>query len=323
MTDRSSWLFASPKCTKRLAPHTAQTPCQGQIPRYTGRLPAPLRYRGAQPSPPPLPAQPGEPVRSLPGQPARGSAPGTAPSPPPLGASPQAPPETFPGSLRTLSLPAGGKRALAPSVQRARGGGRLPPSCLPPPARRASPRLPHCTAAPSRARGSGCPPAPPAPPAPAGGMSAGEAKEYLARREIPQLFEVGEARGGEAFSAPSGDAPRWDPAAGRAEGGWKDGAGGGCGSRSLRGERLRGAPAASPGQVGAGGAEPGQRCPSPTCRAPAAAPLRRRRGENLGVRRAKERRGMRAGGIVHRSGGRKKPQLFSEVLFSFLQVTCC
>lgn len=45
-------------------------------------------------------------------------------------------------------------------------------------------------------------------------MSAGEAKEYLARREIPQLFEVGEAEGGSVFRPVRGGAPRWDPAAG-------------------------------------------------------------------------------------------------------------
>lgn len=203
VADRSSWLFASLKCMKRLAPQNTQTPCQGQRPRYTGRLPAPLRYTGAQPSPPPLPAQPGEPVRSLPGQPARGSAPGTAPHR--LRSAPHRrhPPKLSPAACaRSRSPPGENVLTLAPSVQRARGGGLLPPSCLPPPARppaEASPRLPHCTAAPSRARGSGCPPAPPAPPAPAGGMSAGEAKEYLARREIPQLFEVGEAQGGGVF----------------------------------------------------------------------------------------------------------------------------
>lgn len=49
MTDRSSWLFASPKCTKRLAPQDALTRCQGQRPRFTGSLAAPLRSRGAQP----------------------------------------------------------------------------------------------------------------------------------------------------------------------------------------------------------------------------------------------------------------------------------
>lgn len=99
-------------------------------------------------------------------------------------------------------------------------------------------------------------------------MSAGEAKEYLARREIPQLFEVGEARGGggKAFSAPSGDAPRWDPAAGRAEGGWKDGAGGGCGERA--GERR------PPARAGAGWALAergrGSAAPRPPAEPPAA-----------------------------------------------------
>lgn len=151
-------------------------------------------------------------------------------------------------------------------------------------------------------------------------MSAGEAKEYLARREIPQLFEVGEAQGGEAFSAPSGDAPRWDPAAGRAEGGWKDGAAGGCGQRSLRGERRGGArpPARQGGRWrrGAGAALPAAHLRSPRGRAP---PLR---GSQLACPQGKERPGMRPRGILRRSGARKKPQLFSGILFSFLQVTC-
>lgn len=98
--------------------------------------------------------------------------------------------------------------------------------------------------------------APPAPPAPAGSMSAGEAKEYLARREIPQLFEVGEAEGVGAFSAPSGGCFAPGPIGGqRAEGGWKDGAARGCGARTLRGEPRRGRTGPHPGP----GALPGDR----------------------------------------------------------------
>lgn len=173
------------------------------------------------------------------------------------GASPQAPPK-LPRQPAHALPPRRGKtcsRSL-----RAAGTGRRA-ACLPPPPRPGSPargslaEAPalHRRAAPRRAtpcravRGARrCPPAPPSP-SPAGGMSAGEAKEYLARREIPQLFEVGEAeRGGGAgwrgaFSPRRGGAPRWDPRGGqRAEGGWKDGAARGCGAPALRGEPRRG-----------------------------------------------------------------------------------
>ena len=76
------------------------------------------------------------------------------------------------------------------------------PSLLPPP-RLARP--------PAEASPRGSRIAPPCPCSPAAGMSAGEAKEYLARREIPQLFEVGLA----------GLGVYWGRGA---EGGWKDGA---------------------------------------------------------------------------------------------------
>uniref|UniRef100_A0A8U7M6E4 Adenylate kinase isoenzyme 5 n=1 Tax=Corvus moneduloides TaxID=1196302 RepID=A0A8U7M6E4_CORMO len=189
VTDRSSWLFASLKCMKRLAPQNAQTPCQGQRPRYTWRLPAPLRCTGAQPSPPPLPAQPGSRSARC-----RGSLPAARRQAQPLTASARrltaGTPRNFPRQPAHALAPRRGKTcslSLLPCSGHGEAGGCLPPPARPP--AEASPRLPHCTAAPSRARGSGCPPAPPAPPAPAGGMSAGEAKEYLARREIPQLFE--------------------------------------------------------------------------------------------------------------------------------------
>lgn len=249
---------------------------------------------------------PGEPGPISPGAPCPRLAARRSPSPASARVPRRGHPRNFPGSLRTLFLPAGGKRALAPSVQRGRGGGQpaslLPPAPARPPAE-ASPRLPHCTAAPRRAtpcravRGARrCPPAPPSP-SPAGGMSAGEAKEYLARREIPQLFEVGEAeRGGGAgwrgaFSPRRGGAPRWDPRGGqRAEGGWKDGAARGCGAPALRGEPRRGGLAPAPRRAAPGGAagpwrrpagrgggcrprsRRGSGCPPPGCRqAPRAA----------------------------------------------------
>lgn len=141
MTDRSSWLFASPKCMKRLASQNALRRCQGQRPRFTGSLAAPLRSRGAQPCRR-RSAQPGEPLRSLPGQPARGSAPGTAPLR--LRSAPHRghPPKLSPAACaRSRSPPRENVLSLAPSVQRARGGGWLLPSCLTPASLR--PRKPH------------------------------------------------------------------------------------------------------------------------------------------------------------------------------------
>lgn len=46
-------------------------------------------------------------------------------------------------------------------------------------------------------------------------MSAGEAKEYLARREIPQLFEVGEAQGGGGVFRPVGGCSALGPRGGQ------------------------------------------------------------------------------------------------------------
>lgn len=253
------------------------------------------------------------------------------------GASPRAPPK-LPRQPAHALPPRRGKtcsRSL-----RAAGTGRRA-ACLPPPPRPGSPargslaEAPalHRRAAPRRAtpcravRGARrCPPAPPSP-SPAGGMSAGEAKEYLARREIPQLFEVGEAeRGGGAgwrgaFSPRRGGAPRWDPRGGqRAEGGWKDGAARGCGAPALRGEPRRGGAGPRPAPRRAGGrcrpmaaprgpgwglpaAEPaGERLPA--ARLPAgsagggaAAPALLQppgEGANLGARRAKDPRGRAA-----------------------------
>lgn len=253
------------------------------------------------------------------------------------GASPRAPPK-LPRQPAHALPPRRGKtcsRSL-----RAAGTGRRA-ACLPPPPRPGSPargslaEAPalHRRAAPRHAvpcravRGARrCPPAPPSP-SPAGGMSAGEAKEYLARREIPQLFEVGEAeRGGGAgwrgaFSPRRGGAPRWDPRGGqRAEGGWKDGAARGCGAPALRGEPRRGGAGPRPAPRRAGGrcrpmaaprgpgwglpaAEPaGERLPA--ARLPAgsaggraAAPALLQppgEGANLGARRAKDPRGRAA-----------------------------
>lgn len=335
---------------KRPALQNAQTRCQGQRARYTGKPPLPLRYPRAQPSPQSLPqpsqragrawgrqeqtVPPGEPGPISPGAPCPRLAARRSPSPASARVPRRGHPRNFPGSLRTLFLPAGGKRALAPSVQRGRGGGQpaslLPPAPARPPAE-ASPRLPHCTAAPRRAtpcravRGARrCPPAPPSP-SPAGGMSAGEAKEYLARREIPQLFEVGEAeRGGGAgwrgaFSPRRGGAPRWDPRGGqRAEGGWKDGAARGCGAPALRGEPRRGGLAPAPRRAGgrcrpmaaprgpgwglpaaepAGERLPAARLPAGSAGGRAAAPALLQppgEGANLGARRAKDPRGRAA-----------------------------
>lgn len=124
----------------------------------------------------------------------------------PTSASQQASPETFPGSLRPPSSRLWGEReggqnhSPAPSVQRGRRGGQ---PAFPPPL---APARPPAEASP---RGSRI--APPCPRSPAAGMSAGEAKEYLARREIPQLFEVGIAGLGVYWGRGT-------------EGGWKDGA---------------------------------------------------------------------------------------------------
>uniref|UniRef100_A0A8C3CY69 Adenylate kinase 5 n=1 Tax=Cairina moschata TaxID=8855 RepID=A0A8C3CY69_CAIMO len=175
-------------------PVGSQHPKAYKAPR--AEVPGTALPRGAAPSSP-------HPLRGLTG----GTPSGWQPSGDPNASSrppPRGHPQTFPGSLRPPSLPAfflflGREGKEKKSVLAPCGGageaGSLPPSSPPAPARPpagASLRLPHCTAGPCRAvpgravpcraRGSALPPRAPA-------MSAGEAKEYLARREIPQLFE--------------------------------------------------------------------------------------------------------------------------------------
>lgn len=235
-----------------------------------------LHPRTALPAPPPQPSRragrasgrrkqpvaPGEPGSDR----SRGALPAAHSQAQPLPASARVltadTPQTFPRSLRTLFLPCRGKtcsrslRAAGPGRRAACLPSSLPPRLARPPKPRRGSRI----APPCRARGSALPTrAPPAPPSPAGGMSAGEAKEYLARREIPQLFEVGEAERGERFPPRPRGCSALGPRGGqRAEGGWKDGAvRGGCGARPCAGS------GAAEGWPRAGGAAGRPRLPGP------------------------------------------------------------
>lgn len=143
MTDRSWWLFASPKCMKRLAPQTAKPRAEGRDGVTPGGSGSPV------PGPPRLsPRSRSARCRgSLPRLGARHS-----PSPPPPHRG--HPPKLSPAACaRSRSPPGENVLCAALSVQRARGGGRLPPSCLPPSARPpAEPRRGSRIAPPRRAQ---------------------------------------------------------------------------------------------------------------------------------------------------------------------------
>lgn len=178
MSAPNLWPFTHPKHMKCFSLQDAKKTMPRAETAVTGQLPPPLRYTRAQPSPhsrhsPPGvrgAPQDGESSRWLPGSrdPIAPGAPcprRTArhnPSPPPLGCSPQTPLKLSPAACAHSFSPAGGKRALAPSVQRGRGGGQ---PAFPPPSRPGSPARRSLAEAPAlhrrAVRGARrCPPAP-------------------------------------------------------------------------------------------------------------------------------------------------------------------
>lgn len=180
-SDHSALPFTSPKRTKCLALPNARKPCQGQSPRYTGKVPPPLRYTPAQPSPHWLPqlaqragsasgrrkqtVPAGEPGSDL----SRGTLPAAHSQAQPLAAPARAPhrrhpPKLSPAACARSASPPGLNALSLPPCRGDGEAGSLPPSSpLPPPPRPGSPARRSLAEAPALHRRAGarrCPPAP-------------------------------------------------------------------------------------------------------------------------------------------------------------------